>query len=299
MFEKTDKKVVKSAGKDLNMPKLQPVESSLLSQPQKSFPNKHLTNILSISPSLNEEYLLSADEAQIFLWSLEDPQKPFMAIDYLADQKVEDMKENISCAKMHPASDSLFVFGTNKGTLKLVDMRVSAICDNTALNFKYETAGKKNFFSDMVSSYSSAELMKGGKYLVSRDYLTVKIWDICNTKKPISVITVQESVKAKLCEMFENDCILDRFCSSASPDGNTILTGNYNNCFHLIDTIDGSNTQYELNYKKTTVSRPMIASKSAPISKMDYLRKTTAGDFSPVKNSLAVASLNCFYIYSM
>lgn len=121
---------------------------------------------------------------------------------------------------------------------------------------------------------------------------------MCNTKKPVSSIMVQEGLKGKLCEMFENDCIFDKFAVSASSDGNTFFTGNYNNAFHLIDA-DGANTQYELNFKKTTVSKQMVAGKSAAIAKMDYTRKVLAGDFSPKRNMVAVASLNCFYIYSM
>jgi serine/threonine-protein phosphatase 2A regulatory subunit B len=151
----------------------------------------------------------------------------------------------------------------------------------------------------MLSGYSSIDFMKNGKYLISRDMMTVKIWDICNTKKPVSTVVVHESLKSKLCEMFENDCMDDKFNISASPDGNTILTGNYNNSFHLIDVADSTNTQYELSYKKQTVSKVLVPGKCSPISKMDYLRKTTASDFNTKKNMLAVASLNCFYIYSM
>ena len=95
--------------------------------------------------------------------------------------------------------------------------------------------------------------------------------------------------------MFENDCMDDRFGVAVSPDGRTLLTGNYNNCFHLIDA-DG-NIQYELNYKKATTSKVM--SKTSTAGKMDYLRKTMAVDFHPTKNIMAVASLNCFYTYSM
>lgn len=92
---------------------------------------------------------------------------------------------------MHSTSDNIFTYGTNKGTLKMVDMRVSANCDNTALNFKYEQPAKKNFFTEMISSYSSVDFTKNGKYILSRDYLTVKVWDICNAKKPVTSITVQ------------------------------------------------------------------------------------------------------------
>lgn len=43
----------------------------------------------------------------------------------------------------------------------------------------------------------------------------------------------------------------------------------------------------------------MLAGKGAPLSKMDYERKTIAVDFHPRKNTVAVGSLNCFFIYSM
>lgn len=77
------------------------------------------------------------------------------------------------------------------------------------------------------------------------------------------------------------------------------MTGNYNNNFHVFDVNDNSNTQYEVNYKKQTICRPMIVSKLSPIMKMDYARKILATDFHPNSNLLAVASLNCFLIYSM
>ena len=51
----------------------------------------------------------------------------------------------------------------------------------------------------MISSYSSVDFIKGGKFIVSRDFLTVKVWDVCNTKKPVNTITVQEGIKGKLC----------------------------------------------------------------------------------------------------
>lgn len=221
-----------------------------------------------------------------------------MVADLLKNEKIEDLKENITFSKLHPTSDSLFTYGTNKGTLKLCDMRASTVSDNTAISFKNETGGQKNFLTEMISCYSSADFTKNTKYMVSRDFLTVKVWDVCNAKKPLNTIVLQEGMKGKLCEMFENDCIFDKFAISSSPDSNTVFTGNYNNSFHLLD-LDGTNTQYELNFKKTTVSKQMVPGKGSAIAKMDYTRKVMAGDFSSKKNMLAVAALNCFYIYSM
>lgn len=100
--------------------------------------------------------------------------------------------------------------------------------------------------------------------------------------------------------MFENEAIFDKFALSCSSDSNTVMTGNYNNCFHMIDILDpNSHTQYELNYKKATLSKPVIPGKMPPLPKIDYLRKTNACDFNSKRNVAAVASLNCFFIYNM
>jgi len=43
----------------------------------------------------------------------------------------------------------------------------------------------------MISSYSSLSFMNNNKYIVGRDYLSIKIWDITKTDKPVSSITIQ------------------------------------------------------------------------------------------------------------
>ena len=49
---------------------------------------------------------------------------------------------------MHPTSDNIFLFSTNKGSLKLCDMRQSAVCDGSAMNFKNDMGGgQKNFLT--------------------------------------------------------------------------------------------------------------------------------------------------------
>ena len=66
-----------------------------------------------------------------------------------------------------------------------------------------------------------------------------------------------------------------------------------------MDIQDTTNIQYELTYKKNTISKQIIPNKMTALPKMDYLRKTTVGDFHPRKNTVAIASLNCFFIYSL
>jgi serine/threonine-protein phosphatase 2A regulatory subunit B len=100
---------------------------------------------------------------------------------------------------MHPKSDSMFLYGMSKGSLKLGDLRISANGESNSICFK--TSGQKNFLLNLISNISSATFTKNCKYIVSRDYMTVKIWDVCNTKKPVNSILLHEGMKSKLCEM--------------------------------------------------------------------------------------------------
>ena len=71
-----------------------------------------------------------------FLWSFERPDQPYQLVDVTGGMKVEDVEENINFSKMHPTSDSLFMYGTNKGSLKLCDLRIGSNTDANSINFK-------------------------------------------------------------------------------------------------------------------------------------------------------------------
>ena len=49
------------------------------------------------------------------------------------------------------------------------------------------------------------------KKIVRRDYLSVKVWDLHMESKPIETFTVHEYLRSKLCSLYENDCIFDKF----------------------------------------------------------------------------------------
>lgn len=167
------------------------------------------------------------------------------------------------------------------------------------MDFGVETRSMKNFFTDMVATVSSAEFLQSSKYIISREFLSIKIWDITNTKKPVQTICVQESLKSKLVNLFESDNIFDKFKLTSSADSSTILTGNYNNYFHLINVENGSNTQYELSFKKDTISRPIVPGRCPPMPKIEPKLKTSVLAYHPTNHSVAVASMNCFFIYSL
>jgi serine/threonine-protein phosphatase 2A regulatory subunit B len=74
-----------------------------------------------------------------------------------------------------------------------------------------EDPENKAFFSEIISSISDLKFSRDGRYMVSRDYLTLKIWDVNMDAQPLQTIHIHDQLKAKLCDLYENDCIFDKF----------------------------------------------------------------------------------------
>ena len=80
----------------------------------------------------------------------------------------------------------------------------------------------------------------------------MKVWDLHMESKPIETFTVHEYLRSKLCSLYENDCIFDKFevaiftlisantnCFSQccwNGTDSAIMTGSYNNFFRCVLT---------------------------------------------------------------
>ena len=82
-----------------------------------------------------------------------------------------------------------------------------------------EDPGSKSFFSEIISSISDVKFSQDGRYIISRDYLTLKIWDLAMENKPVKTINIHDHLRQKLCDLYENDCIFDKFECTFSGDG--------------------------------------------------------------------------------
>lgn len=128
------------------------------------------------------------------------------------------------------------MYSSSKGTISLGDLRLSSTCANYAKVFESpEDPASKTFFSEIIASISDANFSRDGRYIVSRDYMTLKIWDMKMEKKPMKVLNIHEGLRSKLSDLYENDCIFDKFETSFSPCGNYVMSGSYKNMFHVFD----------------------------------------------------------------
>jgi serine/threonine-protein phosphatase 2A regulatory subunit B len=55
-----------------------------------------------------------------------------------------------------------------------------------------EDPTNRSFFSEIISSISDVKLSNSGRYMISRDYLSVKVWDLHMETKPIESYPVSK-----------------------------------------------------------------------------------------------------------
>lgn len=83
----------------------------------------------------------------------------------------------------------------------------------------FEDPNNRSFFSEIISSISDVQFSPDGRYILARDYLTLKIWDINMESKPVQTININDNLRSNLCDLYENDCIFDKFECMFSGDG--------------------------------------------------------------------------------
>ena len=82
----------------------------------------------------------------------------------------------------------------------------------SALGFEEEEdPTNRSFFSEIISSISDVKFSRDGRYILSRDYLSLKIWDVNMESRPVKTIPIHDHLRGKLCDLYENDCIFDKF----------------------------------------------------------------------------------------
>lgn len=149
---------------------------------------------------------------------------------------MEELTEVITAAQFHPIHCNELVYSSSKGTIKLADMRDSALCDKHAKLFEEEEdQANRSFFSEIISSISDVRFSHDGRYILSRDYLTLKVWDVKMESRPVATIPIHDYLRPKLCDLYENDCIFDKFEGNWGPNSTNVLTGSYSNYFHIVD----------------------------------------------------------------
>lgn len=74
---------------------------------------------------------------------------PFVDIVDIKPANMEELTEVITAAEFHPIHCNLFMYSSSKGSIKLSDMRASALCDQSAKGNKMDLDGDGWILKDM------------------------------------------------------------------------------------------------------------------------------------------------------
>ncbi|KAH9761526.1 serine/threonine protein phosphatase 2A 55 kDa regulatory subunit B beta isoform [Citrus sinensis] len=191
------------------------------------YAHAHDYHINSISNNSDGETFISADDLRINLWNLEISNQSFNIVD-VKPANMEDLTEVITSAEFHPTHCNMLAYSSSKGSIRLIDMRQSALCDTHSKLFEEQEApGSRSFFTEIIASISDIKFARNGRHILSRDYMTLKLWDINMDSGPVATFQVHEHLRPKLCDLYENDSIFDKFECCLSGDGGRVATGSY------------------------------------------------------------------------
>ncbi|EDV22961.1 uncharacterized protein TRIADDRAFT_50614 [Trichoplax adhaerens] len=292
----------------LHVPVLRPMELTVEASLKRVFANAHTYHINSISCNSDDETYLSADDLRINYWNLSRTDQSFNVVD-IKPANMEELVEVITCAEFHPRNCNVFIHSSSKGTLKLCDMRAAALCDKHAKLFEEpEDVNNRSFFSEIIASISDVKFSHNGRYMISRDYLTVKVWDLHMDSKPVETYYVHEYLRNRLCSLYENDCIFDKFECCWSGDDSGIMTGSYNNFFRLFDRNSLRDNCFEASREVTLKGKSILKPKHVSssnrrkkdeigVESLDFNKKILHAAWHPSENILAVAATNNLYLF--
>ena len=120
----------------LKLPRMTHHDTVVAAVPRRTYANAHAYLINSISVNSDGETFISSDDLRINLWNLNIQDQSFNIVD-IKPANMEELTEVITAAEFHPQSCNWFMYASSKGTIKLADMRESALCDQHAKRMSY------------------------------------------------------------------------------------------------------------------------------------------------------------------
>nr|XP_007138046.1 hypothetical protein PHAVU_009G176600g [Phaseolus vulgaris]XP_007138047.1 hypothetical protein PHAVU_009G176600g [Phaseolus vulgaris]ESW10040.1 hypothetical protein PHAVU_009G176600g [Phaseolus vulgaris]ESW10041.1 hypothetical protein PHAVU_009G176600g [Phaseolus vulgaris] len=172
----------------------------------------------------------------------------------------------ITSAEFHPLHCNLLAYSSSQGLIRLSDLRHAAICDHASRIFQHrESNGSKSFFTEITSSISDIKFLNDGQHLLSRNYMNMKLWDMRRESSPVAIFKIHEHLRPKLRELYNNDCIFDKFGCCFSGDGLHFASGSYSNLLRIFSPGSGREEGIKLEIRGNSDSVPTDSPPPPPL----------------------------------
>ena len=329
-MDSVKKRCMKGFG--LSIPKRKLVTEQKEGKLMKIFKTEKEQHLHSVTSSSDCDTFVAADESRINMYNIEYKDRPiYNLIDYERKNTTFD-DERITSTVFNPHNPSLFLYTTSNGKINICDLRERSDFHQRA-TLTFETSGKSaklssNVFSKWLNCVSSAKFSHNPTQLFSRDYLSVKMWDLraaqSNTAasivnmhtKPVYSAQVTDYMERNLGVLLDNDSLEDQFFLDVSPDGKYMATGAYNKSGHVLDinattntvinTVFGSDRNSQAGKLKVYGKAKRLVNSNTAGGlelKVDLKKRVNMGCWAPQKDihqgkqTLALVFRNCIYLY--
>lgn len=311
-------------------------EPSVNSSVVRVYNNATTFHINAIAPSSAGDDFLVSDDLRINIWSLHRKDEAINVVD-LKPPNLEDVQEVITYADAHPFNASLFFYGTSHGVVRLCDTRRRALCDTlykqytnpmiSTADTPYAAFGSFSGQADIAAGISGAHMTRDGSYIIARDFLSLKVWDVRSEGKPLFSIPLHPYVKDYAQRLLESDSLFDRNDVAISPDGRSFVTGSYSDRFHLYGS-RGRDLQHtsgiaimatrQIRRRSKQVTQHLggktipssgigalpvlengrVLTENLALDPVDIRKKIQFLDWHPTENVLAIATVANLYVYA-
>ena len=266
------------------------------------------------SLSVNKENpcnFISSDEYKVYLWDINYSQK-----DLYTPVDIDPMNESTTAERITKSAyidydPHIFIYGTSNGNIRVCDLRIGSEQLKFETTYKDEKSDMNSAIANSLLSVHDISTVLSNKYsFATRHYFSINLWDMRKQNSPTCKFLTYEPIINKLSYLYQNNYINDKFSLSTDNTGKFILTGGYNNMFHVIDTEQRLNTQIVIDDSNektmnTNVIRKINAKGSCfykkddqSINNINFDKKITHQIYSPIENYSLLIVYNCIYSYS-
>lgn len=264
---------------------------------RRTFARAHVYDIHSVSVNSDGATFLSADDLRVNLWSLDDRSSTAYTVLDAKPAQLSALDEVITTAAFHPTDCGAMVCGTSGGRVRLFDLRARASLGAPAavlLNRRGEATATRPFAA-VAASVSDASYV-GDHQMCTRDFGSVKMWDLRRAAEPLATSEVHPCMDPYLSELYENSCLFDPFAASASPSGERTVTGSYDNHVVVHEASTGQSTTIRAQDENDGPCT-VVNAREQDALQMDLARKTLHTQWHPAKEAFACAAVNKIYVF--
>ncbi|KAH3743582.1 Ppp2r2a protein [Pelomyxa schiedti] len=254
------------------------------------------SNINSISLNSDQESFLSSDDRQINWWKFSC--EGCFNIMNRTPPDTDICWDPITCATFHPQHCHIFACGSEHGLVTACDLRQSS-CGTPVTSFDgphtfHDPRG--GFFTELLHSINDLKFSSNGRYILSRDFLSMKIWDLSMDREPLKTVHLHDHLVPYI---YSHYGPFGKFDCSFNCDSTQIIGGMHSRLFQIY-SLSAPSSDHAPSFQMFRARRKLprkVHQPLAPGEEPDFDHIVSQVAFHPSRNILAVSCSNNLFMF--